>query len=260
MTSRTHAPAGSPCWADLWTSDVPGIRTFYSRLFGWEALEPDPQYGGYFLFTRDEAPVAGCMGDMPDMPAQDVWKIFLDTPDLDRVLREAGPAGAEVVAPAMPVGDLGTQAVLTDPTGAMLGVWQPGSFPGFTTLGEAGSPSWFELHTRDHDKAVTFYRSVFGWETEPVGDTDAFRYTVMRSPEGEGELAGIMDASSFLPEGVPAHWSVYWHVDDVDAAVSTVEQLGGSVVMAPEDTPYGRLASVADPRGALFKLRTPPKG
>jgi uncharacterized protein len=56
---------------------------------------------------------------------------------------------------------------------------------------------------------------------------------------------------------VPAHWSVYWHVDDVDATVARVEALGGSVTMRPETTPYGRLAVVADPAGAQFKLRTP---
>ena len=103
----------------------------------------------------------------------------------------------------MPVADLGIQAVFVDPTGAHLGMWQPGTFPGFTVLNEHGAPSWFELHTRDHAKAVAFYRSVFRWETNGVGDTDEFRYTTMRDPSGGGELAGIMDASTFLPDGRP---------------------------------------------------------
>ena len=63
-----------------------------------------------------------------------------------------------------------------------------------------------------------------------------------------------MDATAFLPEGVPAHWSVYWHTDDVDATVALATALGGSVAAAAEDT---RTASVADPAGAIFKLRTP---
>jgi predicted enzyme related to lactoylglutathione lyase len=157
----------------------------------------------------------------------------------------------------MPVADLGIQCVLIDPTGAELGAWQPGTFPGFTVLNEHGAPSWFELHTRDHAAAVDFYRSVFRWETNTVGDSDEFRYTTMRDPDGEGELAGIMDAASFLPEGVAAQWSVYWEVDDADAAVARTKALGGSVGMAPEDTPYGRLATVLDPAGAQFKLRQP---
>ena len=88
-----------------------------------------------------------------------------------------------------------------------------------------------------------------------IGDTEEFRYTTVRNPEGEDEMAGIMDAVSFLPEGVPAHWSVYWEVDDVDAALSAIESLGGSVEMGARDTPYGRLAAAADPAGARFSLR-----
>jgi len=258
MPSRDSAPIGSPCWADLWTSDVDASRTFYAELFGWEAQAPSPEFGGYFMFTRDGVPVAGAMGDMGDMAANDAWKIYLDTDDIAKTLEGAEAAGAQVISPAMPVADLGTQAVLIDPTGAQVGAWQPGTFPGFTVLNEHGAPSWFELHTRDHAGAVAFYRSVFGWDTDAVGDTDEFRYTVMRHPSGEGELAGIMDAAAFLPEGVPSSWSVYWEVDDADAAVARVAALGGAVVLEAADTPYGRLATVSDPAGAQFKLRTPP--
>jgi len=257
MTTRDRAPIGSPCWADLWTSDVEGSRTFYSDLFGWEAQEPSPEFGGYFMFTRNGVPTAGAMGDMGDMRANNTWKIYLATDDIVKTVQAAEAEGAQVIAPAMPVADLGAQAVLIDPTGAHLGAWQPGTFPGFTVLDEHGAPSWFELHTRDHATAVAFYRSVFRWDTNTVGDSDQFRYTTMRDPGGEGELAGIMDATAFLPDGVPAHWSVYWEVDDAGAAVAKVKALGGSVVMEPEDTPYGRVATVADPAGAQFKLRTP---
>ena len=82
----------------------------------------------------------------------------------------------------------------------------------------------------------------------------------MGDPRGEGELAGIMDASAFLPEGVRSHWSVYWDVDDVDAAIAKVKGLGGSVVTDAQDTPYGRLAAVSDPAGAQFKLRRSGRG
>lgn len=257
MPTRETAPTGSPCWADLWTSDVEGSRRFYGELFGWEAQEPSPEFGGYFMFAREGVPIAGNMGDMGEQPAQDLWKIYLDTKDIAKTLDAAASAGAKVVSPAMAVADLGTQAVLVDPTGAHLGAWQAGTFPGFTVLNEHGAPSWFELHTRHHSAAVSFYRSVFHWETDSVGDTDQFRYTTMRDPGGGEGLAGIMDASAFLPEGVPAQWFVYWEVDDPDATAGKARELGGAVVMEPEDTPYGRLATLADPAGAQFKLRRP---
>jgi predicted enzyme related to lactoylglutathione lyase len=58
---------------------------------------------------------------------------------------------------------------------------------------------------------------------------------------------------------VPAHWSVYFGVEDTDAALVKVVDLGGAIVMAAEDTPYGRLAQVADPTGALFKFVSNPE-
>ena len=201
MTTRDRAPIGSPCWADLWTSDVEGSRRFYSELFGWEAQEPSPEFGGYFMFTRNGVPVAGGMGDMGDMRANNTWKIYLATDDIAKTVEAAEAEGAQVVAPAMPVADLGAQAVLVDPTGADLGAWQPGTFPGFTVLDEHGAPSWFELHTRDYATAVAFYRSVFRWDTNTVGDSDEFRYTTMRDPGGEGELAGDHGRHSVPPRG-----------------------------------------------------------
>ena len=160
-----------------------------------------------------------------------------------------------VVVGAMDVGDLGTMAVVTDPAGAAIGIWQPGLHQGFGIFGEAGAPSWFELHTSGYETAVAFYRDVFRWDTHVVSDTPEFRYTTLA--DGESWLAGIMDASGFLPDGVPSHWSVYFGVDDTDAALAKTVELGGSVVVPAEDTPYGRLATATDPTGAQFKLVAP---
>jgi hypothetical protein len=242
----------------LWTSDVEGSRRFYAALFGWEAQEPSPEFEGYFMFTRAGVPVAGGMGDMGEAKADNTWKIYLATEDVTKTAETARAGGATVVVEPSPVADLGTQAVMVDPTGAVVGAWQAGTFPGFTVLDEEGAPGWFELHTRDHPRAVAFYREVFQWETDMVGDTDEFRYSAMRNPTGDGELAGVMDASSFLPEGMGSHWSIYWQVDDTAAAAAKAASLGGSIVMDAYDTPYGILATVTDPAGAEFKLRTPP--
>ncbi|HEV7721865.1 MAG TPA: VOC family protein, partial [Iamia sp.] len=114
------------------------------------------------------------------------------------------------------------------------------------------APGWFELFTRDHAASVAFYEKVFGWNAYSVGDTDEFRYTTLE--KDEKAAAGVMDASGFLPEGVPDHWSVYFSVADADAAIARATELGASVVVPAEDTPYGRLATLTDPTGAVFKL------
>jgi predicted enzyme related to lactoylglutathione lyase len=256
MTTRTSAPVGAPCWVDLWTSDVDGSRAFYSQLFGWEALEPDEQFGGYFMFQRNGTPVAGGMGDIGEMKADDRWKVYLCSDDIGRTVKESKSRGATAQGDPMPVADLGSQIVMQDPTGASVGVWQPGTFPGFTVLDEQGTPSWFELHTNDHATAVSFYEEVYGLTMQSMGDTDEFRYTVFSDTNGT-QLGGIMDAKSFLGAG-SSNWAIYWHVDDCGASAAKVTALGGSVLDAAQATPYGTIASVADPAGATFRLRTPP--
>lgn len=256
MPIRESPPVGAPCWSDLWTSDVDGSRKFYGELFGWEAQEPSPEFGGYFMFNRDGVPIAGGMGDMGDMRADNTWKVYLTTDDTARTIQSAEAAGAHIVVPAMEVADLGVQTVLVDPTGAPLGAWEPRSFPGFTVLKEHGAPSWFELLTAQYETAVDFYRSTFLWETKVIADTEEFRYTTL-APGGGDELAGIMDASAFLPDGASGQWSIYWEVDDPHATVAKVKALGGSVVQDVEHTPYGTIATVTDPAGAIFKLRNP---
>ena len=85
-----------------------------------------------------------------------------------------------------------------------------------------------------------------------MSDTQEFRYT--RLGEGDGARAGIMDAAAFLPADMPSTWWIYFGVDDTDKALARIVDLGGAIIEAPEDTPYGRLAMAADPGGVRFKL------
>jgi predicted enzyme related to lactoylglutathione lyase len=101
-------------------------------------------------------------------------------------------------------------------------------------------------------KALDFYREVFGWQTAVVSDTGEFCY---RTASFDGEaLLGVMDGTTDLPEGAPSNWFFFLGTDDVDKTVQLVVDNGGSVIRGAEDTPYGRLAAVADPTGAGFNL------
>jgi uncharacterized protein len=253
MPQRESAAVGAPCWVDVMSSDPDKTRAFYGELFGWTSEEPNPELGGYFNFGKDGTHIAGGMTNPGDgMP--DVWSVYLATRDAAKTAETATGKGSQVLAPVMDVMDLGTMAVITDPGQAVIGMWRPGTHKGFGFVGEPATPSWFELHTRDYDAVLPFYRDVFGVETRTEGDAPDFRYTVLVA--GGEDVAGIMDATNFLPDGVPAHWSVYFgSVDnDTDKTLAKVIDLGGSIIQPAEDTPYGRLAQAADPTGALFKL------
>lgn len=256
MPTRDDAPNGAPCWVDLFTTDTKVARSFYGEVFGWTSEEAGEEYGGYINFSKDGVQVAGCMFNDGSSGMPSVWSVYLASADIDATAESAAAHGAQTIVPPMAVGELGSMAVLLDAGQAAIGVWQPGLHRGFGIIGEPGAPSWFELLTRDYAASLDFYRDVFGWTTSTASDTPEFRYSI--AEEGEEQLAGVMDASGFLPEGVPAHWSVYFSVADADATVAKIVSLGGAVIMPAEDTPYGRLAAVADPTGAMFKLQQPP--
>ncbi|MCU1452103.1 MAG: Glyoxalase/bleomycin resistance protein/dioxygenase [Acidimicrobiales bacterium] len=255
MARPASTPLGAPCWADLFTTDADRAQEFYGQLLGWTAESTGDDYGGYINFSKDGLMVAGAMQKGPEISDPDVWTVYLATDDARATVDLAAEHGAQVIVPAMDVMELGTMAVLFDPAQAAVGAWQAGLHEGFGAIGRPGTANWFELHTREFDTAVSFYEQVFGWDAHVMSDSPEFRYTTLG--EGDTARAGIMDASNFLPEGVPASWQIYFGVEDADAALAKVIELGGSVMQGAEDTPYGRMASVADPSGAFFKVVQP---
>jgi predicted enzyme related to lactoylglutathione lyase len=263
MPDRDTAPNGAPCWIDLLSSDVDRARTFYGDLFGWSSEDAGEEYGHYINFTLNGRPIAGAMAKSPEMgDMPDGWNIYLATDDIQKTTDAAAANGGTVAMGPMPVpmdGRLGHMAMISDPSGGFVGLWQPGEHKGFGVWAETGAPSWFELLTTDYEAALGFYRDVLSWDTKVIGDTDEFRYTQLRDPDNEeGGLAGVMDAKSFLPEGVPSHWSVYIGVENADATIAKAKEMGGAVVQGPDDTPYGRLATLTDATGAQFKIVQPP--
>jgi uncharacterized protein len=256
VAKRGDSPLGTPCWVELLTSDPERSQEFYGRLFGWTVEDPGADYGGYKNFQLKGERVAGCMRNDGTAGVPDLWSVYLAVDDADATVARVADAGGQVMVPAMDVMALGRMAVVVDAGGAVIGAWQPGEHRGFGFVGEPGAPSWFELQTREYEPSLAFYRAVFGWQTRVEGDSPEFRYSTV--DVDEAQYAGVMDASGFLPEGVPGGWTVYFEVADADHSVSEVVALGGEVVMAAEDTPYGRIATVADPTGAVFRLGQPP--
>ncbi|QNG20281.1 VOC family protein [Rhodococcus triatomae] len=251
----SHRPdlVGAPCWVDLTSSDTDRAAEFYTGLFGWTAAtDPDPQYGGYTMFSLRGEPIAGLGPRQPDNPYAEVWTVYLSVADAEATTTRAVDTGGQIVAPTMQIGDQGSMAILADSAGAIFGVWEAGGHTGFGLVDEPGAPVWHESYTRDFPRSKVFYSGVFGWSWVTLEDSDRFRYA---QADLDGQpVAGLMDASRILPSGVPSFWQFYVGVDDTDAALRAVTELGGSVLRAPEDTPYGRLAAISDPLGSSLQI------
>jgi predicted enzyme related to lactoylglutathione lyase len=252
---RDSVPAGAPVWIELSTSDPQRAKDFYAGLFGWTFIDAGPDYGNYVNFAQDGVLIAG-MTPNQEQGLPDGWTTYLASDDAKSTADAVLTAGGQILLEPMPVRDLGTMAVVLDPSGAVVGVWQPGEHRGYGLTGEAGTPAWLELHTHDYGAAVRFYQRAFGWSTTVISDSDDFRYTVYE--KDEQQYAGILDATAFLPAGVPSNWQVYLQVDDIDATLVQLPRLGGSVRRPAVDSPYGRVAEVSDPTGAAFRLLDPP--
>ena len=251
MATRQGAPLGAPIWIDLMSSDLDGAQRFYGAVFGWTFESAGPEYGGYVTASKDGRPVAGLMRNDPQWNAPDAWSTYLHTADVKATVAAATEAGATGCMEPMEVPEKGWMAIVTDPTGAPVGLWQPTGHRGFEVVGEAGAPVWHQLTTGDYGAALDFYRQVFGWQTKVEADTPEFRYSTA-SFDGE-PLLGVMDGS-VLGEGVPSTWTFFLGAEDVDKTIELITANGGTVLRAAEDTPYGRLAAVADPTGAAFNL------
>lgn len=245
-------PTGAPCWMDLMTSDPDASVAFYTELFGWTSREPE-HLEGYRYFEKDGRAVGGCMRNEPEWGTPDGWSVYLRSDDVRVTAAAAAASGGSLLMEPMDVEPNGSFAILTDAGGAMVSAWQNGTETGFQVLREDGAPVHFELHTRDYDATVRFYREVFGWTPEVLADEPGFRYSTFAGPEDP--RAGIMDAVGLLAPDAAPHWSVYLGVSDVEATLARATTLGGTVVAPADATPYGVLAVVADPTGAVFKLR-----
>jgi predicted enzyme related to lactoylglutathione lyase len=254
MSQITTYQPGTPSWVDLGSPDIDASVEFYGALFDWDVPESEnaEQTGGYRQAMRSDQPVGGIMPLMQEGQPT-AWTTYISVEDADATAAAVKEAGGNVMAEPMDVMDLGRMAIFVDPAGAVFGIWQPGTFAGAGLVNEPGAISWNELNTRDLEAAKAFYGAVFGWTFEDNDMGEMGSYTTIKL--GEDMVGGILNmAERGVPEEVPAHWQVYFAVDDADAAIETAKQRGGSVMVEPIDIPAGRFSILTDPHGASFAV------
>lgn len=247
--TQNFAP-GTPMWVDLGSTDTGGAARFYGEIFGWTLEDFGPEAGGYATFRKDGKQVAG-LGPATDPDRGSSWSTYFATADADATAAEVQAAGGQIVVAPMDVMDAGRMAVFTDPVGAYFSVWQPGRHTGAELVTEPGSLTWNELMTSDIAAVKVFYKRALGVTTRDVSMGEGPAYTLFEV--GGRAVAGAMPIDPAWGP-MPSGWSVYFAVEDCDAGHATAVDLGAKTLTAPQDSPAGRFAIVADPQGATFAI------
>ena len=284
MSERDGFAPGVPCWVDTWQPDADAAMGFYTELFGWEAEDtmPDGVEGTHYMCSlrgRDVAAIAsrlnaapGVMrgrsaGEAEERPVSS-WTTYVWVDDVDATIAKAKDAGGSALMESFDALDGGRIAVIADPAGAAIGIWQPGAHKGAQLVNEPSAYAMSALMTTDPEGAKRFYPEVFGWEIETfeMGEDEMVMWLVPGYVGGEPQqpvrrdVVATMLAPSANGDAPPAHWDVDFWIADVDAAAAKVEELGGRILTSPFDIPGTGLRQgvFMDPQGATFSLTQPP--
>jgi predicted enzyme related to lactoylglutathione lyase len=240
-------PPGGPLWANLLAAEPGRASDFYGRLFGWTTCERDA-----LEFRLHDEPVAGCAKSPGGAERPDRWTLYLATPDVDATIERVVEAGGRVIAPAHDIGRLGRAAFVVDPGRAAVGLWEPLAHRGLALVAEPGAPCWFELHTSNYDACLRFYETALGWPVRPMAGDPAPRYAT--HGKAHSQRAGIRDTSALPGGGLTPGWTIFFGTTSCERSMQEIEALGGAVLAPVEESPTGRMVTVADPMGAAFHL------
>ena len=245
----TH-PHSTFCFAELNTHDVARAQQFYADVFGWKAVAAPASGGEYLLLQLDGQDVAG----LRHAKGATRWVPYISVESVDDTAMRARDLRASVLAAPFDMEGVARKAVLQDPAGGVVGLWEPRGHTGAAVLDRSGAMWWAELVTRDVQGAKHFYSRLLSWK--PV-DTLKYgiRYSVFKM--GDQSLAGLLPIGADWGPVNP-YWQVLFAVDGCDATVDRAKAAGGSLVFGPNDIPNaGRAAIISDPGGAIFVVMQP---
>jgi predicted enzyme related to lactoylglutathione lyase len=244
MGERTSYTPGTFCWTDLATSDADGAKRFYGELFGWDLEDQAlPEGGAYTVASKDGKTVAA-LYPLQAEGQPPAWASYVTVESADDAAARAGELGAIVISEPFDVMDIGRMAVVQDPTGAVVCVWEARGTNGAALVNGPGALSLNQLNTSDPQKAREFYEGLFGWRFEEMQGGDQAYWGIYN---GDAVNGGMM-------EQPPSMWLVYFGSESVDDDAERIGELGGQVVVPPAPVPGGRILVAQDPQGAMFAL------
>jgi len=246
-------------WYELLTSDVKGAIAFYSDVIGWKTQPFDEGPDAYVMWVASQGPLGGVY-PLPEqakqMGAPPHWTAHVEVANVDHSTKQAAELGGKVLVEPRDTPKVGRFSVIADPQGATICLFTPSHPMPTHDHMKDGEMSWNELITTDHEAALRFYGTLFGWEKKSDFDMGAMgKYVIYGQERAYG---GMFTKSKDMP--MPPAWLYYIHVDDLDAAVERAKQKGAKLMNGPMDVPGGdRIAQLMDPQGAAFALHTTKK-
>jgi len=185
--------------------------------------------------------------------------VYVGTSDVDAVTERVKENGGTVVVEPMDVYDKGRMAVFKDPDGGEFAAWQSKTHFGIPQTEDSdildvqGFPGWFELNTRNLDRALDFYTKVFGWDYYSKVMLN-MNYTIFFA--GDKFIAGCIQMTDEFPKDLPSHWMTYFQVNNIDASVKLVKELGGTVCFPPVEIEgmKEKMCMINDPCGVSMQL------
>jgi len=118
---------GEFCWNELATPNVQAAKDFYGKVFDWEFTDyPMGETTYTMMKMKGKKEFAGIWAIPKDQQKQipPHWMSYILVENLDASLAKAQKNGASVVKPATQAGEIGRFAIITDPTGAHIALWQ----------------------------------------------------------------------------------------------------------------------------------------
>jgi hypothetical protein len=245
---------GKVVWADLYTRNPAAEISFYTSLFGWKAATVNrPSGATYTVLSNDQLPVAGVIfreapkGDS----GQGRWINYVAVDDVNQTIAAVTGSGGRVVHPPKFLTQRGTQAIIADNQGSLLGIIHSSSGDPDDTEPAVGTWAWAHLSARDPAAASQFYHSVFGYDA--AADTREGRADVYLLSSQTFTRASIGPIPQ-RPEAYP-DWLGFVRVENLDDALTKATSLGAHVLLSPKSTePGSRLAIVADPADVAIGL------
>jgi uncharacterized protein len=129
-----YSPAGEQppsegvfVWDELLTSDIGAAKSFYGEILGWTARDTDMGEMTYTIFRRAGDVDAGGGMTMPPGMEAPLWLTYIATDNVDESAEKAKGLGAAIQTQPTDIPDIGRFAVIKDPTGAAVGIWQSAS-------------------------------------------------------------------------------------------------------------------------------------